>query len=149
MDDERLMTVGEFNAAVRKWAIKVEVQSRSSLDAGTHGSRHLASNLLRFVDSLGADKPVYKVAYRFDLYGIYRRWGAGRGYKIKDFKVTVTRKTKKYGNEIRRKPLDWIDRHIDDNADELVDIMCNYYRDVVIERIKGEITKAKIHKKQL
>ena len=83
MDDERLMTVGEFNAAVRKWAIKVEVQSRSSLDAGTHGSRHLANNLLRFVDSLGTDKPVYKVAYRFDLYGIYRRWGAGRGYKIK------------------------------------------------------------------
>lgn len=149
--DEKLMTVDEFNIAVKKWALKVKLESVGNLRSDTHSSGHLANNVTRFVDSMAANKPVYKIAYRFDLYGIYRRWGAGRGYKIKDFKVTVTRKHHGLfgdADEIRRFPLDWIDRHIDAHTGELVDLMCDYYRDVVIERIIGEITKAKIHKKQ-
>lgn len=92
-DRDGLMTVEEFNRAVNKWASKISLRSRQTLRTSTHGSGTLANSLMRYVDSLSADKPAYKVAFRFDKYGIYRAYGAGRGYVVMNGQITRGRRT--------------------------------------------------------
>lgn len=81
MAEEHLMTVEEFNQAITKWALKVRAQSRSSLKQ-TRASGKLAINIGQFVDKESSDKPAYKIKFNFFRYGVYRAYGAGRGYVI-------------------------------------------------------------------
>lgn len=78
--DQKLMSVQEFNLQVTKWAMKVRASSRSTLRSHTHGRGILASRLDQFVDKMGQDTPAYKVKFFFERYGVYRAYGAGRGY---------------------------------------------------------------------
>lgn len=81
MAEEHLMTVEEFNQAATKWALKIRVQSRSSLSR-TRASGRLAILLEQFVDKESSDKPAYKIKFNFLRYGVFRAYGAGRGYVI-------------------------------------------------------------------
>lgn len=81
MAEDHLMTVDEFNQAVTKWALKIRAQSRSSLSK-THASGQLAININQFVDKESSDKPAYKIKFNFLRYGVFRAYGAGRGYVI-------------------------------------------------------------------
>lgn len=81
MTDDNLMTVEQFNNAVTKWALVVKTKSRGSL-AETHGSGFLSAHIANFVDSLSQDSPAYKVKFNFERYGVFRSYGAGRGYVI-------------------------------------------------------------------
>lgn len=81
MAEEHLMTVDEFNQAVTKWALRIRAQSRSSLSK-THASGQLAINIDQFVDKESSDKPAYKIKFNFLRYGVFRAYGAGRGYVI-------------------------------------------------------------------
>lgn len=91
MSDEKLMTVQEFNAQVLRWAEQVRSRARMTLRGGTHGSGHLADKLQEFVDtakhltaSLSGeqtnDAAAYRIAFRFDRYGVFRAYGVGRGW---------------------------------------------------------------------
>lgn len=151
MDKDNLMTVQEFNSAINRWALKIQSKAQSTLGTNTHSKGALSGSLQRFVDRFSEKDPAYKVAYRFQLYGVFRHWGAGRGYKIKNFVVSVNKKSKvkrfsPIDMTIKRHPLNWIDKHIDDSKMELADIMLDFYRDRVLERLLNEIKKAKIHK---
>lgn len=79
-NNPKLITVQEFNLQVAKWSMKVRGAARSTLTSQTHGSGVLATRLARFVDSMGTDQPAYKVKFHFEKYGVYRAYGAGRGY---------------------------------------------------------------------
>ena len=81
MAEEHLMTVEEFNQAATKWALKIRAQSRSSLSR-TRASGRLAILLEQFVDKESSDKPAYKIKFNFLRYGVFRAYGAGRGYVI-------------------------------------------------------------------
>lgn len=106
MSDEHLMTVEEFNQTVTKWALKVRSKSRGSLSQ-THASGKLAINIAQFVDKEASDKPAYKVKFNFLRYGVYRAYGAGRGYVImngvpvRGYRVRSDREIKKriFGSE--------------------------------------------------
>ena len=76
------MTVQEFNLQIAKWAEKIRNMSQATLGSGTHSSGRLAANLAKFIDALSADEPAYKVAFRFDRYGVFRAYGAGRGWVV-------------------------------------------------------------------
>jgi hypothetical protein len=78
---DRLMSVPEFNARVKQWATIVKDKARKTL-ASTHATGTLSAQLEDFVDSLTKDDPAYKIKFSFLRYGVYRQYGAGRGYVI-------------------------------------------------------------------
>lgn len=102
------MTVEEFNQAITKWALKVRAQSRSSLKQ-TRASGKLAINIAQFVDKESPDKPAYKIKFNFLRYGVFRAYGAGRGYVIvngvpvRGYRVRSEREIKKriFGGEAK------------------------------------------------
>ena len=82
MSEEPLLTVEEFNNKVTKWALVVKSKAKRTLSGQTHASGHLALNIDKFVDKLSDHDPAYKVKFNFPRYGVYRAFGAGRGYVI-------------------------------------------------------------------
>ena len=45
-----------------------------------------------------------------------------------------------------RKPLDWMDRHINDNVDELADLVQEFYGDEALRQMMEDLPKLKIKK---
>lgn len=74
------MTVPEFNRLVTLWGERVRRRARVTLMTKTHSTGRLAEQLREYVDSLDANSPAYKVAFRFERYGVFRAYGVGRGY---------------------------------------------------------------------
>lgn len=84
MSEEQLMTVEEFNNKVSKWALVVKSKAKRTLADKTHATGRLALNIEKFTDKLSDHDPVYKIKFNFLRYGVYRSFGAGRGYVIVD-----------------------------------------------------------------
>ena len=81
MDNENLMTEAEFDAQLRGWTQKVHSYSVAALKGGTHGSGHLAESMTHYVDHMRDDKGRH-IAFRFERYGVFRQYGAGRGWVV-------------------------------------------------------------------
>lgn len=82
MDKDNLMTVQEFNLQVTKWAMKVRRAAKQTLSTQTHSSGMLGLRLAQFIDKISSQDPAYKIKFQFDRYGVFRAYGAGRGYVI-------------------------------------------------------------------
>lgn len=80
MSAEKLMTEAEFVSAMKTWTSGVYFRSRASLQQ-THGSGELRNRLERYVDPL-RNAEGYKIAFRFPRHGVFRHYGAGRGWVI-------------------------------------------------------------------
>lgn len=80
MSDDNLMTVEEFDAALKKWTAKITSLARNTLFQ-THGTGELYQNLHDFVDPL-KDNNGRRIAFKFPRHGVFRHYGAGRGYVI-------------------------------------------------------------------
>lgn len=80
MSDEKLMTVEEFDTALKKWAAQISSLSRNTLFQ-THGSGELFRNLHDYVDPI-KDNTGRRIAFKFPRHGVFRHYGAGRGYII-------------------------------------------------------------------
>lgn len=78
------MTVEEFNLQVNKWSLQIALAAKATLRDKTHGTGRLANHVSIFVDKASGDSPAYKVKFQFDRYGVFRAYGAGRGYVVKD-----------------------------------------------------------------
>ena len=81
MAEEKLMTEAEFDVQLRKWADNVQSLSEKTLRAGTHGSGKLEESLIHYVDAM-KDKKGRHIAFRFEPYGVFRQYGAGRGWVV-------------------------------------------------------------------
>ena len=79
--EEKFMTVVDFNDKVRDWG-KVIVRNAKMTLMQTKGSGKLADELNTFFDQLSTVEPFYKVKFSFLRYGVFRAYGAGRGYVI-------------------------------------------------------------------
>lgn len=101
-DKDGLMTVEEFNMAVSRWAVYVAMHSRQTLDASTHGTGNLSKFLTHFIDKKQDDNASYKVKFHFEKYGVFRAYGAGRGYVILNGQIVKGRRVRSY-SEIRKK----------------------------------------------
>ncbi|BDI76152.1 hypothetical protein [Paraprevotella clara] len=84
MGEEKLMTEADFVSALRTWASGVYFRSRAAL-LQTHGSGQLRRELERYVEALRRGDG-YKVSFRFPRHGVFRHYGAGRGWVIVDGK---------------------------------------------------------------
>lgn len=88
MADAKLMTVGEFNAKVRVWTEQIRVKAFASLSQtkGNPKMEHesLTSTFKGWNDPAkgDADGPTNRVHFGFHRHGVYRSYGAGRGYVI-------------------------------------------------------------------
>lgn len=80
MDKDGLITVQEFNAQVMAWALRVKRSAQQTLDSKTHSTGRLREWLTQFVDKNDDNAPAYKVKFQFERYGVFRAYGAGRGY---------------------------------------------------------------------
>ena len=88
MADEKLMTVGEFNAKVRVWTESIKVKAFATLSQ-TRGNPKMSHESLSATfrgwndPAIGdADGPTNRVHFGFHRHGVYRSYGAGRGYVI-------------------------------------------------------------------
>lgn len=75
------MTEAQFDEKLRAWAGRVRTLAYGTLTAQTHGTGQLASTLAQFVDKM-RDQIGRHIAFRFEQYGVFRQYGAGRGYII-------------------------------------------------------------------
>ena len=69
MAEEHLMTVEEFNQAVRDWTLRVKSLTKQTLDSNTKATGHL-SNYPTYLDRENYDSPYYKIKFHFERYGI-------------------------------------------------------------------------------
>lgn len=176
-DSNHLMTVGDFNLSVEAWAGRIVSRARRSLGE-TRSSGSLSGTLGRYVDRMAQDEPAYKVAFAFRDYGVFRAYGAGRGYVVTDGTISrgyrvrsardietgrfslraqelrrqgyTTRQVNsaKVAGEgaIARRPLDWIDRHIDTSINALADTVQEYYGDDALRQMLSNLNQIKINK---
>ncbi|WP_195334105.1 hypothetical protein [Bacteroides salyersiae] len=181
MAEEHLMTVEEFNQAVRGWTLRVKSLTKQTLDSNTKATGHL-SNYPTYLDRENYDSPYYKIKFHFERYGVFRAYGAGRGYVIvngvpvrgyrvrsdSDIKkrlfggeakemlengyrtreINVAKKIAGNQNVIRRTPLNWFDKHINQNIKYLADVAQGFYGDEALRQILSNFHKLKIIKKQ-
>lgn len=185
MADERLMTVGEFNQKVTEWAHRIKSVAKATLSGGTHSSGTLEQYLTDFVnlDKKYGTGAAYSIKFWFERYGVFRHYGAGRGWVVDDgilkrgYRVRSYREiqlkqwnemtaalfkrgyTKSEINQAKvvnhrtvlkgkdRKPLNWIDQHLEAGAAQLADIAQEFYADMTLDKMLEEIRKMKIEKK--
>ena len=81
MAEVHLMTEAEFDAKLRQWAEGVHARSVATLMGGTHSSGELAESVAHYVDHMRDDKGRH-IAFRFEQYGVFRQYGAGRGWVV-------------------------------------------------------------------
>lgn len=79
--EEGLMTEERFDELLRQWSFKVKMVSEGKLLTGTHSSGKLRASLSQFVDKM-RDNVGRHIAYRFEQYGVFRSYGAGRGWVV-------------------------------------------------------------------
>ena len=76
-----MMTDQEFDAYLRGWAQRVQMGAVFTLLANTNSTGNLARNVREYVDKMrnGIGR---HIAFRFPQYGIFRAYGAGRGWVV-------------------------------------------------------------------
>ncbi len=172
-DSHNLTDKDEFNRQVAAWADMVRSKSVEHLAIHTHGEGDLQKS---FRTDLGntARYAVNRIAFGFKRHGVFLHYGVGRGYvrqngrvvrgqKVvqrnythliaKDkwkagYRMSEIRKMKITFSEsgIRRKPLDWFDREIEQNIDRLADMAGEYYGDRALGAIRENKRNIQIDK---
>ena len=188
MNDDRLMSVAEFNSHVRLWGAKVRTLASGTLVQGTHSTGDLLHSLRDFEDprsrsSLNAlsdpdssEKPVSRVRFSFSRHGVFRAYGAGRGYVVRNGQVVhgarildkhghfindaVRQATEGYRRsvlrdmrleyhdrgDVKRTPLDWLDHHLDNQFEQLADLAHQFYGDQALKALTKNFDRIKIDK---
>lgn len=170
--NEYLKTADEFNKEVKSWTMKVRGISVNILASrAMYGSGNLRKELQA---RLRMDKEkvyVNAIGFKFNRYGAYREYGAGRGYVVKDgvimrgrsawadkgireiyqkkgFKEYQIRanKTVEHYAVINRTPLPWLDPPIQKNIEELADIAGEYHGDAALRDVLKQLNKLTIKK---
>lgn len=173
MEDDKLMTVGEFNSKVFGWTLGVRRTSLSILSKTSSSGRlaqELGARMLR--DKQGGEAYV-GLGFRFWKYGAYREYGAGRGYIVKDgiimkghsawrdqktrekyrsmgmseYKIRRMRTIDEHYAVIPRSPLPWLDPPITNTINELADISAEFYGDKALKSVLENFDKITIEKR--
>lgn len=190
MDKDGLLTVGEFTRQIQEWTVNVYIKSREVIFGKmTKGKGVLYNSHKFFVNWLKSkqenEDPPSNIKFKFATHGVFRAYGAGRGYvvvngvikrgyrviKKKDVALgwrhyqntAMAREFRRQGfkngqirdmkivdennqDDIRRSPLDWLDKYIAGGMNNLADTCVNYYGDDALRGIAEQIGRAKIKK---
>lgn len=100
MAEEKLLTSEDFNKLVRGWGDSIRGLSRGTLQANTHGSNQLASEMAYYADADKKTHITYKVKFNFNRYGVFLQYGVGSGYisvngqVVRGYRVRTTKDIK-------------------------------------------------------
>ena len=166
IEENRLMSPAEYNKGVESWTHKVRGISINILQR-THASGKLRSGLRE-------GGPAYVgLGFRFERYGAYREYGAGRGYIVKDgiimkghsawsdkkkrqelrslrvseYRIRRMRTIDEHYAVIRRTPLPWLDPPIVENIESLADLSGEYYGDQALKKVLQKFDRITIEKR--
>ena len=154
--------------SVREWA-GIVIDSAKSASSIAESS--LLDSLIH-VERVGSKfKNIRGLAFRFDPYGVFVHYGVGRGYVrengivkrgfravsnsiiynklYNDGYSTADLRKKKYvtsSQEIKRNPVDFIDRYIDENIDALAKLAQDFYGDLAYKDVLQKFDKIKINR---
>lgn len=79
--EDKGITEAKFDEQLRVWAGRVRIGAFATLTSETHGTGRLANTLAHYVDKM-RDQKGRHIAFRFEQYGVFRQYGAGRGYVV-------------------------------------------------------------------
>ena len=84
MEQNNFITVEEFNQQVSAWAHEVRNKARQTLSNATRSTGLLESHLIEFIDKDKKNRSgaAYIVKFCFERYGVFRAYGAGRGWVV-------------------------------------------------------------------
>lgn len=168
VNENKLKTPRQFNKEVTGWTRKVQGISVHILQR-TFASGKLRNELkARFLKDREGGPAYIGLGFRFWKYGVYREYGAGRGYIVKDgiimrgrsewydrktrekwlrrglseYRIRRMRKFDDWErySTIYRTPLPWLDPPITDNINELADISGEYYGDLALKKVLDSFT---------
>lgn len=173
IEENKLMSPAEYNKGVENWTHKVRGISINILQR-THASGKLRSGLqARLLNDREGGPAYVGLGFRFERYGAYREYGAGRGYIVKDgiimkghsawsdkkkrqelrslrvseYRIRRMRTIDEHYAVIRRTPLAWLDPPIVDNIESLADLSGEYYGDQALKKVLQKFDKITIEKR--
>lgn len=167
--EERTMTEAEFRSQLKDWGVGVRSMMRQRLQG--HGSGALAKSIKVKVKESNKTETHY-VGLNFLHYGVFVAYGVGRGWVRVNGSVVPGSRVKKgsaaeamlksrgystknirsyrllYGTGGKgRKPMDWFDSVLTNNAESLADIAAEYYGDYSMENLTEMMSRMTIAKK--
>lgn len=146
-----IMSANEFNQRVKDWGETVRSRSLGTLVAETNVySGELRSRLKFATNTARDDGLVHAVAFKFLRYGVFVAYGVGNGYIRQGGRVVrgshdPNRNVKP--GPIRRRPVDWLDKNVEQQMQGLADIAADYYGDNAARDVLEQIDRVTIAKK--
>ena len=150
--DPKAMTAEEFNQRVKAWGDTVRSRSLGTLIAETQVySGDLRGRLKAAVNTARDDGLAHAVAFKFVRYGVFVAYGVGNGYIRHNGRVVrgshdPNRHVKP--GPIRRRPVDWLDKNVEQQMQHLADIAADYYGDQAAQNVLEQIDRVTIVKRQ-
>lgn len=145
------MSASEFNQRVKAWGETVRSRSLGTLVAETNVySGELRSRLKSATNTARDDGLAHAVAFKFLRYGVFVAYGVGNGYIRQGGRVVrgshdPNRNVKP--GPIRRRPVDWLDKNVEQQMQGLADIAADYYGDNAARDVLEQIDRVTIAKK--
>ena len=145
------ITADEFNQRVKQWGDTVRSRSLGTLVAETQVySGNLRSRLKSAVTTARDDGLAHAVAFKFLRYGVFVAYGVGNGYiRLNGRVVRGSHDPNRHvpPGPIRRRPVDWLDKNVDNNIQDLADIAADYYGDQAAQGVLDQLKRVTIVKK--
>lgn len=145
------ITADEFNQRVKQWGDTVRSRSLGTLVAETQVySGNLRSRLKSAVNTARDDGLAHAVAFKFLRYGVFVAYGVGNGYiRLNGKVVRGSHDPNRHvpPGPIRRRPVDWLDKNVDNNIQDLADIAADYYGDQAAQGVLDQLKRVTIVKK--
>lgn len=150
--DPQQMSAGDFNDRVKAWADTVRSRSLGTLVAETQVySGDLRGRLKAAVNKAHDDGLAHAVAFKFVRYGVFVAYGVGNGYiRFNGRVVRGSHNPNRHVSPgpIRRRPVDWLDKNVEQQMQGLADIAAEYYGDRAAKDVLEQIDRVTIVKKQ-
>mgnify|MGYP000846059685 CR=1 FL=1 len=170
-ENQKLLTVADFNKKVLDWSVDVKQQAGIIIAARTSSSGRLKQKLTNKVRQ-DKDGVSQAVGYLFEKYGVFLQYGVGRGYvrvgnrvvrgtRVTNFPELVAQYRKKGerdkdikkmkiafdGGAVKRVPVDWLDGILAQRISSLADIAGEFYGDKSLRHVLDQLNKITIKKK--
>lgn len=147
-----IMSANEFNQRVKDWGETVRSRSLGTLVAETNVySGELRSRLKSATNTARDDGLAHAVAFKFVRYGVFVAYGVGNGYiRLNGRVVRGSHNPNRHvpPGPIRRRPVDWLDKNVEQQMQGLADIAAEYYGDRAAKDVLEQIDRMTIVKKQ-
>ena len=144
-----IMSANEFSQRVKDWGETVRSRSLGTLVAETNVySGELRSRLKSATNTARDDGLAHAVAFKSVRYGVFVAYGVGY-IRLNGRVVRGSHNPNRHvpPGPIRRRPVDWLDKNVEQQMQGLADIAAEYYGDNAARDVLEQIDRVSIAKK--